>query len=107
MDGELSESFPVGVRLRQRCVMSPWLFNILMDGCMREMKARVGNGGVRVEMNEHVWAVVTCLFAESGKELERVVDELNSVCTRRKLKVNSGISKVMIFDKREVEMIDL
>ena len=41
VEGELSESFDVEVGVRQGCVMSPWLFNIFMDGCMREMKARV------------------------------------------------------------------
>ncbi len=35
--GELSESFNIGEGVRQGCVMSPWLFNIYMDGCMREM----------------------------------------------------------------------
>ncbi len=30
---ELSESFNVEVGVRQGCVMSPWLFNIYMDGC--------------------------------------------------------------------------
>ena len=37
-------SVPIGVRVRQGCVMSPWLFDILMAGCMREMKAEVGFG---------------------------------------------------------------
>ena len=45
VDGELSESFPIGARVRQECVMSPWLFNIFMVGCMREMKAKVRNIG--------------------------------------------------------------
>ncbi len=31
---------------RQGCVMSPWLFNIYMDGVMREMKGKVGEVGV-------------------------------------------------------------
>ncbi len=35
---EFSESFAVDVGVRQGCVMSPWLFNIFMDGCMRNMK---------------------------------------------------------------------
>ncbi len=39
VDGKLSDSFAIGVGVRQLCVMSPWLFNIFMDRCMREMEA--------------------------------------------------------------------
>ncbi len=41
VDCELSDCFAVGVGVRQGCVMSPRLFNIFMDGCMREVKAKV------------------------------------------------------------------
>ncbi len=43
---------------------------------------------------------------ESERELQRVVDHFNNVCKRRKLKVNAGKSKVMVFERREVEVID-
>ncbi len=43
--GKFSESFAVEVGVRQGCMMSPWMFNILMDGCMREMKCKVVNAG--------------------------------------------------------------
>ena len=63
---------------------------------------------VQNKMNGNVWVVVvaaaaslfeddTVLFAKSEEELERVVDEY-SVCMRRKLKVNVGKSKVMVFE---------
>ena len=39
MDEELNESFDILVGVQQRCVMSPWMLNIFMDGCMREMIA--------------------------------------------------------------------
>ena len=29
---DVSEWFPINVGLRQGCVMSPWLFNVYMDG---------------------------------------------------------------------------
>ena len=35
---EVSEWFPVNVGLRQGCVMSPWSFNVYMDGVVREVK---------------------------------------------------------------------
>ncbi len=42
-------SFNVEVGVRQGCVMSPWLFNIYMDGCIREMKVRVWDLGAKTE----------------------------------------------------------
>ena len=32
---DVSEWFPVNVGLRQGCVMSPWLFNVYMDGMVQ------------------------------------------------------------------------
>ena len=43
-----SDWFSVNVGLRQGCVMSPWLFNLFMDGVMREVKERVGDVGVNL-----------------------------------------------------------
>ncbi len=45
----------------------------------------------------------TVLLAESEGDLQRVVNEFYSVHKRRKLKVNAGKSKVMVFERREVE----
>ncbi len=38
--------------------------------------------------------------------MQRVVSEFYSVCKRRKLKVNAGKSKVMVFERREEEVAD-
>ncbi len=45
------------------------------------------------------------LLAESKRELQRVVDQFHSVCSRRKLRVNAGKSKVMMFEGKEVEIV--
>ncbi len=42
VNGKLSESFSVEVGVRHGCVMSPWLFSIYKDGCIREMKVKSG-----------------------------------------------------------------
>ena len=56
----MDEWFPVNVGLRQGCVMSPWLFNVYMDGVFRKVNVRVcgkrleplsANGG-RFELNK-------------------------------------------------------
>ena len=38
---DVSEWFPVNIGLRQGCVMSPCLFNVYMDGVVREVNAAV------------------------------------------------------------------
>ena len=53
---EVSEWFPVRVGLRQGCVMSPWLFNLYIDGVVREVNARVlGRGLKLVDGNDNEW----------------------------------------------------
>ncbi len=46
------------------------------------------------------------LLAESKEDSQRVVNEFYSVCKRRKLKLNAGKSKVMVFERREQEQND-
>ncbi len=53
----------IGEGVRQGCVMSPW-FNIFIDGCMREVKAKVGRIGARMKLNGVGWSVAACLFAD-------------------------------------------
>ncbi len=61
VDGELSDSFTVGNGVRQGCLMSLWLLNILMERCMREMKAKVGIIGAKLKLNGKDWSMVACL----------------------------------------------
>ena len=63
---DVSEWFTVNVGLRQGCVMSSWLFNVYMDGMVREVNGRVlrkglellsVNGG-RFEINQLLFALM-------------------------------------------------
>ncbi len=90
---ELSERFKVEVGVRQGCVMSLWLFNIYMDGCIRKMKFRVWDLGARVNVRgveqplvASLYADGTVLLAENEGILQRIVDEFERVCKRKKLK---------------------
>ena len=69
--------FPVNVRLRQGCVVSPWLFNVYVDGVVQEVNSNVlwkglellsGNGG-RFEINPLLFADDTALVADSEEKL--------------------------------------
>ena len=87
----------------QFCVISPWLFNVYMDGVAREVNVRVPGkwlqllsaNGSRFEINQLLFADDTALVADSEEKLCRLVNEFGRVCERRKLTVNVGKSKVM------------
>ena len=92
-----SDSFEVRVGLRQGCVMSPGLFNLFMDGVVREVKARIGDRGLGLverengqnwTINQVLFADDTALVADSEGMLQQLVTEFDRVCKRRKLKVN-------------------
>ena len=83
--------------------MSPWLFNVYIDGVVRGVNVRVlgkglellsANGG-RFEINQLLFAYDTALVAASQEKLCRFLTEFGRVCERRKLRVNVGKSKVM------------
>ncbi len=76
------------------------------------MKARVEKKDARLELDGMDYSVAACLFtddtvllAESERELQRVLDQFQCVY-RRKLRGNAGKNKVMVFERKEVEMMD-
>ena len=70
---DVSEWFPVYVGLRQGCLMSPWLFNVHMDGVVREVNVRVlgkrlellSANDSRFEINQLLFADDTALVSDS------------------------------------------
>ena len=79
-----------------------WMFNLYMDGVVREVNVRVlGKGlellsekGGRFEVNQLLLADDTALVADSKEKLCRLVREFCREC-ERKLRINVGKSKVM------------
>ena len=109
---EEGEWFSVKVGLRQGCVMSPWLFNVFMDGVMREVREKAGEVGACLwdarrncewKVEWFMFADDTLLVGESEEKLDKLVKEFGNVCNRRKLTVNVGKSKVMRIGKNREE----
>ncbi len=53
-----------------------------------------------------LYADDTMLLAESEGMLQRIVDEFDTICKRRKLKMNPGKSKVMVFEGAKDQTIN-
>ena len=108
VNGVLSDWFTTHVGLRQVCVMSPILFNVYMDGVMREVRGRLRQDmtlsmeGRRWKLPYLLYADDTLLFSESENGLQEAVEVFDSVCNNRLLKVNASKSKIVCLKGREI-----
>ncbi len=62
--------------------------------------------GVEQPVVEGLYTDDTVLLAESERMLQRIVDEFDRVCKRRKLKVNARKCKVMVFERAREQTIN-
>ena len=82
--------------------MSPWLFNLYIDGVVREINACVLGRTLKLvdgshnewELNQLLFVDDTVVVANSERKLCQLVTEFGRMCERRKLRVNVGKSKV-------------
>ena len=89
--------------------MSQWLFNMYMDGAVREVNERVLGRGVELvghegdvwKVNQLLYADDTVLFRNSRESLQQLLNEFDNESKRRKLKVKGGKSKVMVQGRTE------
>jgi hypothetical protein len=102
-NGSFSEWFGLDAGVRQGCVMSPWLFNIYIDHCMRQ--ARIADVGLKVGIERVcrlLYADDTVLMAESAEDLQRLLTRMEEECEKMGMRINVGKTKVVVFEKDEV-----
>ena len=83
-----SEHFRTDSGVRQGCIMSPWLFNVYMDGVMKEVKKGMGRSGVSFLEDGREWRLLGLLHAddlflcgESEEDLRVMVGRFAGVCS--------------------------
>ncbi len=57
-------------------------------------------------LNSILFADDTVLIAENESDLQKLVIVFDTVCKRRKLKVNAGKSKVIVFERAREQTFD-
>ena len=102
VDGEYSEYFDVYKGVRQGCIMSPWLFNLIMDHCVKQ--ANVEEHGIQIgaqKVGVLLYADDAVLIANSAAELQTMISSLNHALCANSLKINASKTKVLIFDRKD------
>ncbi|KAK6032379.1 reverse transcriptase [Ostertagia ostertagi] len=97
---DVSEEFPVSAGVRQGDVISPTLFNVVMDAVMRKtfngrQGVQYGEGGFLTDL---MFADDSAIFAETDEEATNIMCSLSEIAQSYGLKINAEKTKVMTSD---------
>ena len=101
--GKVSGWFPITQGVRQGCVMSPWLFNVFMDGIMRETKEKLQGGVQLTTTNLQLILFADDIVMVTGKEedMQTNLGEMKKVMDKWGMKMHLGKTKVMMVSRTE------
>ena len=103
VEGELTESFEMRQGVRQGCPLSPWLFNVFLDGVAREARAQF-KGGVCLDnctMQLLMFADDTVLLAQTEEDLQHNVNKFSEAVKRHRLVINTEKTTTMVFSRQQ------
>ena len=97
MNGSIGEWFRTTVGVKQRCPLSPTLFNIflerIMSDALEEHDGKVSIGGRNI--TDLRFADDIDALAEEEQELEALVESLDKTCTRYNMKFPRQVSSTL------------
>ena len=97
MNGSIGEWFRTTVGVRQGCLLSPTLFNIILERIMSDAlgdhAGKVSIGGRNI--TDLRFADDIDALAEEEQELEALIESLDKTCTRYKMEISAEKTKLV------------
>ena len=95
-----TDLFQIGKGVRQRCILSPGLFNLYAEFIMRNARLDEAQAGIKMpgrNINNLRYADNTTLMAESEEELKSLLMKVKEESEKIGLKFNIQKTKIMAF----------
>ena len=93
-----TNSFKIGKRVRQGCILSPWLFNLYAEYIMQNARLDESQAGIKIarrNINNLRCIDDTTLMAESKEELKSLLMKVKEESEKVGLKLNIQKTKIM------------
>ena len=109
-DGEETEWFKVKTGVKQECVMSGFLFLLVIDWVMRET-TRNNNTGIRWQMMSKLedldFADDITLLSSTHSQMQSKTNSMSGLAKRVGLKINEKKTKILRLNNRKMEPVKL
>ena len=109
-EGQLTRSFPVKTGVRQGCLLSPFLFLLVIDWIMRTTTAGKRNGiqwTMTGQLDDLDFADDLALLSHTHQQMQEKTADLAEVSAQVGLKVNRGKTKVLRANTKKQDPIRL
>uniref|UniRef100_A0A8D3C086 Reverse transcriptase domain-containing protein n=1 Tax=Scophthalmus maximus TaxID=52904 RepID=A0A8D3C086_SCOMX len=103
--GSKSDSFPVGVGLRQGCALSPILFVIFMDRISRRSRGGVGLQLGGLGISSLLFADDVVLMEPSVCDLQHSLDQFAAECGAVGMRISTSKSEAMVLSRKPVDCL--
>ena len=94
----MTDWFQIGKRIRQGCILSPYLFNLYAEYIMRNAGLEEAQAGIKIarrNINSLRYADDTTLVAESEEELKSLLMKVKEESEKVGLKLSIQKTKIM------------
>ena len=94
----MTDWFQIGKRIRQGCILSPYLFNLYAEYIMRNAGLEEAKAGIKIarrNINSLRYADDTTLVAESEEELKSLLMKVKEESEKVGLKLSIQKTKIM------------
>lgn len=109
-DGEVTEWFQVKTGVKQGCVMSGFLFLLVIDWMMRET-TKDNNTGIRWQMTSKLedldFADDIALLSSSHSQMQKKTNSITGLASRVGLKVNKKKTKIMRMNNKKRDAVKI
>ena len=95
---EITDWFQIGKRVRQGCILSPWVFNLYAEYILRNAERDEAQPGIKIgrrNINNLRYADDTTLRAESEERLKSLLMKVKEESEKVGLKLNIQKTKIM------------
>ena len=109
-EGQLTESFPVRTGVRQGCLLSPFLFLLVIDWVMKTSTARKRNGiqwTMWNQLDDLDFADDIALLSHSRQQMQGKTSDLEVTSLQVGLKIHRGKTNVMRVNTNNADPITL
>ena len=108
VDNEFTDWFLTTIGVRQKCLLSPDLFNLFLENIMSEAFAECTDLGINIDgcrLKDLRFADDIALLADSEEDLQTLINKVHEISKKYGMEISIPKTKTMVFDSNSKDPV--